>query len=175
MLSEVLLRYKDIYAGTADIVCGFDKIESGLVFDEATHTYTYNGVELESVTRMIDSSSSYEYVPESVLKRAASRGTEIHKQIEMYIKDGIESDSYEFRCFLELLNKPSDIFKGKCVIDIKTYNTPTQKNIDKAEEQTALYRKALCYLTGVEEKEVKRYVIVLPKEPKKPKVYMFDD
>lgn len=59
--------------------------ESGVIFDEASHTYYLDGVELHGITKYIGayiSPNKYDKIPEHILKKAAERGSEIHRGIE---------------------------------------------------------------------------------------------
>lgn len=162
-LSEVQVKFKDIYAGTIDIVCGLEKVECDLTFDEEEHRYTSDGKPLPSVTQLIG--SSYENVSEEVLKRASQRGLEIHKEIENYLKEGKIGSSQEFKEFVKIYLENQDIFQRKCVMDIKTYNTMTKEALERARNQTDMYVQALKWTTG-EEADFETYVIWLPKEKK---------
>lgn len=60
---------------------------SPVLFDEARHTYSYEGKTLTGVTTLIKTSlfpDKYKDVPEAVLRRAAERGTAIHNLCEEY-------------------------------------------------------------------------------------------
>ena len=57
-----------------------------LEFDEGKHIYTLNGVQLPSVTSVINfGGNDYKGIAEDVLKKAADRGTVIHSAIETWI------------------------------------------------------------------------------------------
>lgn len=61
-------------------------------FDEATHTYTRNGNQYTSVTTLLNKyglSPSYANIPQHVLQQAAARGSNTHKVLENYIKQGL--------------------------------------------------------------------------------------
>lgn len=82
--------------------------ENTLVFDEDTHTYWCNGIKCISVTQLLKYKfpKKYEGIDESILKRAAEKGSYIHETIEMFEKYGIESNEIqEFRDYLFLKNK----------------------------------------------------------------------
>lgn len=63
-----------------------------LEYLDDTHTYLYNGVELPSVTQVmgIKFKNKYKGVNKEVLDKAARKGTEVHKKIEDYYKNGID-------------------------------------------------------------------------------------
>ena len=59
-----------------------------VVFDDATHTYTVNGVPYISVTTLIKHfglSADYTGIPLDVLQKAADKGKAIHKALELYV------------------------------------------------------------------------------------------
>lgn len=70
-----------------------------LEFDGDTHTYIYDGVILPSVTQLLKKQfpDKYEGVTDAVLKRAAERGTQAHKAIEIYCTQGDDDGSAEVR------------------------------------------------------------------------------
>lgn len=56
-----------------------------LCFDEATHTYTYNGNVLPSVTQVIDFAyNAFENIPWAVLEQARQRGQAVHRATELW-------------------------------------------------------------------------------------------
>jgi hypothetical protein len=62
-----------------------------LKFDEASHVYKYEGKVIPSVTTVLKHQGAgvdYSAIPAEVLKKAADRGTEVHRIIENYYKDG---------------------------------------------------------------------------------------
>ena len=70
-----------------------------LEYIDETHTYIYNGIVLPSVTQLlkVKFGNKYDGIPQEILERAASRGTELHKAIEDYETQGIESNVPELR------------------------------------------------------------------------------
>lgn len=71
-----------------------------LEYIDETHTYIYDGVILPSITQILKYKfgNKYNVVSESVLKRAAQKGTEVHQAIEDYEKRSIENpDVVELR------------------------------------------------------------------------------
>lgn len=80
-------------------------IQSPVVFDKESHTYTYNGRQLSGVTSMLSRqlfSDKYSGVSENVLRRAAERGSRIHSLCELADRTGIadtpEADDYLSLC-----------------------------------------------------------------------------
>lgn len=80
-----------------------------LEYDDDTHTYLADGVILPSVTQILSLKfkDQYKGVNEDVLARAAERGTQIHKAIELYCK-GEDLELPEVRGF-KFLQKNYDI------------------------------------------------------------------
>lgn len=70
-----------------------------LEYIDETHTYLYEGVILPSVTQILSVKfgKKYDNIPKAVLERAAEKGTAVHKAIEDYEQQGIESDYPELR------------------------------------------------------------------------------
>lgn len=73
-----------------------DLVDSGVIFDEAMHTYTSkDGRELNGITKCVGTfvnPNKYDTIPDSVLAAAAERGHAIHSAIEIYNTLGFESD-----------------------------------------------------------------------------------
>lgn len=62
--------------------------DSGVQFNEEQHTYVLNGRVLSGVTGIVQRficPDKYKDVPQFVLDRAAARGTDIHKQCELFV------------------------------------------------------------------------------------------
>ena len=70
-----------------------------LEYIDDTHTYLYDGVMLPSVTQLLQKKfgCKYDGIPKSVLQRAAERGTALHKAIEDYEYQGIDTDLQELQ------------------------------------------------------------------------------
>ena len=73
--------------------------EGVLEYIDDTHTYLYDGVMLPSVTQLLQKKfgGKYDGIPKSVLQRAAERGTALHKAIEDYEYQGIDTDLVELK------------------------------------------------------------------------------
>lgn len=161
--SEVMVHYKDLYAGTIDLLCGVPNITTELEFDEELHCYTLNGKILPSVTKLLDD-GTYTNVDPMILQRACDRGHEIHKELEMYFKKGILGDTREFYEAISLIEKNKDLLSEPSIIDFKTYANATPKNKQKCLKQEMMYSKAVKELTGI---EIKNYIMIhLPKNDK---------
>jgi len=81
--------------------------ESGVIFNEAEHTYTSaDGRELHGITKCVGAfvnPTKYDAIPASVLEAAAERGHAIHSAIEIFNTLDIESnDLKEFADFKRL-------------------------------------------------------------------------
>ena len=78
-----------------------------LEYIEDLHQYLVNGIEVPSVTQLLKLKfgRKYEGVSESVLERAAEKGTKTHEEIEAWCVAGIESDSEELRNFKFLMKQ----------------------------------------------------------------------
>lgn len=75
----------------------------GLAFDEGPHIYRLDGKPVPSVTKIMEPMTRAEYrnIPESVLDRAADRGTAVHNGIELWLKYGLEDIPQEFRGYMD--------------------------------------------------------------------------
>lgn len=76
--------------------------DSGVVFDEAHHIYTLNGVELSGITGLLHERlfpHMYDGIPERTLAEAAERGKEIHSAIQVYDEQGIMGDAPAVRWY----------------------------------------------------------------------------
>lgn len=74
------------------------EIKGGVLeYIDESHTYIYNGIVLPSITQMlkVKFGKKYDGIPKEVLERAAERGTALHKAIEAYETQGIDSDDQE--------------------------------------------------------------------------------
>ena len=76
------------------------EIKGGVLeYIDKTHTYIYDGVVLPSITQVlkVKFGNKYDFVPKATLERAADQGTAVHKAIEDFEKQGIESSVPELR------------------------------------------------------------------------------
>lgn len=80
-----------------------------LEYIDETHQYLVDGLLVPSITQLIKMkfSNKYDDVPTNVLKVAADKGTAMHLAIELYEKEGKDSDLIELRNykFLKKHNK----------------------------------------------------------------------
>lgn len=70
-----------------------------LEYIDDTHTYLVDGIIVPSITQLIKMkfNNKYDAVPKEVLKKAADKGTAMHLAIELYEKEGKESDLVELK------------------------------------------------------------------------------
>ncbi|WP_315254337.1 hypothetical protein [Segatella oulorum] len=78
--------------------------QSPVIFDEAAHTYTLNGVRLSGVTAIVKwmFPETYKDIPQSVLEKAAAHGTLVHTKCELYDSLGIGDDMPEVLDYINL-------------------------------------------------------------------------
>lgn len=71
------------------------------------HMYLVNGVIVPSITQLLKKrfGGKYDGVNSAVLNKAAEEGTKVHKAIELYCKNGEESELEELRNFKFLRKK----------------------------------------------------------------------
>lgn len=82
-------------------------IKSEVEFIPQSHTYLYKGKELSGITSVLKRQlfqDQYSGIPDSVLAKAAERGTMIHQSCEL-ADDGFEVDVPEARNYLRLKEK----------------------------------------------------------------------
>ena len=170
--SEVMVHYKTLYAGTIDLLCGVPEITTELEFNEETHTYTLNGKTLPSVTKLLDD-GTYTNIDPAILQKACDRGHEIHKELELYFKEGKLGDTREFYEAIDLIEKNKDLLSEPSIVDFKTYREATKKNKEKCLKQETMYGKAVYELTKV---KIKNYIMIhLPKNDKGKLIILKED
>lgn len=154
------------------------KIKDGILeYEDITHTYLYNGVVIPSITQLLKLKfpDKYKDVPKFVLRKAAEKGTALHKAIEDYENTGIITELKEFGNYIRLKNrynftvreneKPVVLFSGKDAVAAGRFDMLTEENgvigledikrtakLDKAavELQLNLYRIGLRQSYGIE-------------------------
>lgn len=170
--SEVMVHYKDIYAGTIDLLCSVPKFTTELKFNEEQHCYILNGKQLPSVTKLLDD-GTYKEVDPFILQQACDRGHEIHKELELYFKEGILGDTREFYEAISLIEKNKDLLSEPSIVDFKTYAKATKQNKEKCLKQEKMYGKAVYELTKV---KIKNYIMIhLPKNDKGKLIILKED
>ena len=70
-----------------------------LEYIDETHTYLYDGIVLPSITQLLKCKfgGKYDGIPKATLERAAELGTAVHKAIEDYERQGLETELPELR------------------------------------------------------------------------------
>ncbi len=162
VLSEKIVNTEE-YAGTVDIITGIDNFESTCTYNEEFHTYRLNGKIIPSVTRLLDD-GTYINVDPKILESAQMRGTLIHKEIEQWLKHGLNGYTDEFYEFLDIYTNNEQLFENKTIFDIKTYASASPKNREKCLKQEKMYAEAIKYLTGEDIEHF--YMIHLPRGKK---------
>ena len=88
-----------------------------IIFNEKDHEYIREGKTLISVTQLLHKhglAPDYAAVPEEVLERAAEKGHSIHKEIELFVKEGKEPESNEAKNVVEWMR--SCFAKGRAEV-----------------------------------------------------------
>lgn len=79
-----------------------------VAFFEDEHKYMYGDIELSGVTSLLSRTifkTKYKGAPDDVLKRAAERGSKIHKEVSMYILGGVMPTTVEAQNYVTKLHK----------------------------------------------------------------------
>lgn len=92
-----------------------------LTFDEASHTYYWDGQAVPNVTRVISHLTDYSRIPPATLKRAQEEGKAVHKMVELDCKGDLDVESlpewmrprYEAWCKFRL-DTGFDHFASEC-------------------------------------------------------------
>lgn len=162
ILSEKIVNTEE-YAGTVDIITGIDNFESTCTYNEEFHTYRLGDKIIPSVTRLLDD-GTYANIDPKILESAQMRGTLIHKEIEQWLKGGLNGYTDEFYEFLDIYTNNKQLFENKAIFDIKTYASASPKNREKCLKQEKMYAEAIKYLTGEDIEHF--YMIHLPRGKK---------
>lgn len=88
-------------------------IESRVVFDPEAHTYTLDGKSLSGITSLLHRQlfkDMYSNIPESILRKAADRGTLIHQSCEL-ADEGFAVDSMEAMNYIALKQRYNLVFE----------------------------------------------------------------
>jgi hypothetical protein len=64
-----------------------------LAFDEATHTYTWNGVVVPSVTQVLKPLTDYGMITADKLEIARQKGVAVHKMVELHAKGDLDEET----------------------------------------------------------------------------------
>lgn len=79
--------------------------QSGVIFDELTHTYYYMGETLSGITSLLHRTlfaDKYNGIAPEVLAKAAEYGHNIHEQIELCDTLGVESDNPSVQAYYKM-------------------------------------------------------------------------
>ena len=85
----------------------YNLIKSPVTFNQEAHTYLLGDVQLQGITGLLGRRvfpDKYKEVPESILQKAAERGSFIHECCELVDDLGVEPDSEEARNYVKLRN-----------------------------------------------------------------------
>jgi len=157
------------YAGTIDLLTGFDDFQTDIKFDSLFHTYRVNNKIVPSVTQLLDDGTyDNSSIGVDVLEYARFKGTLIHEEIQNYLENGEIGFTSELQEFIRLFEENKQLFEEEAIFDYKTYATATPKNRKKCYEQLSMYSEAVEYLIG--NKPKKKYLIHLPHD-KKGRIY----
>ena len=66
-----------------------------LAFDEETHTYTWDGVEVPSVTQVLSPYSGLEFVDQDHLEALARFGRHVHEAVHLHTQGSLEMDALD--------------------------------------------------------------------------------
>lgn len=82
-------------------------IKNGVLeYDDNSHLYLFNGIILPSITQLLKVKFKHKYdgISEDVLKKAAIKGTAVHKAIQDYEEQGTITDCQELNDYIFLKN-----------------------------------------------------------------------
>lgn len=99
-------------------------LASKVEFDENLHSYTLNGVALQSVTKLLAKhkiSPSFDGVPKDILEAAANRGTMIHEEIEKYCLSGEMGFTDEFEDFIDMVDGMASVWTPEVMVNTDYY------------------------------------------------------
>lgn len=153
--------------------------ESGVVFNEAEHTYELGGRYLSGITGLLHRQlfpDEFENVPEEMLNNAASYGTTVHQGCEDFDMNWINDGTQEVADYIKLCQENNLIHERSeytvtdgenyasnidkvfrtsettfDLADIKTYRAMTSDKLEKARWQLSIY----AYLFELQNKKAK--------------------
>ena len=135
-----------------------------MIFNPETHTYTLDGEEYISVTRLMKKhglSPDYSNVSEETLQAAAAKGSFVHGEIERYIKDGGVGFSAELYDFIDLCEdnglKPTKSefivynteYKVAGTVDLMGLTADMQGFVGDIKTTSTLHKEALEWQLGL--------------------------
>lgn len=173
--------------------------QSGVVFNPEDHTYFLDGKELSGITGMLERQlfpSTYDGIPEAIVRQAAEYGTSVHQSIEdfdmSWENDGTQevsdyislctenglihetseyliSDNENYASMIDKVYRVDDTTFD--IGDIKTYGVMTSDKREKARWQLSIY----AYLFELMNKKAKvRRIFILHIRNKAKKDGTFD-
>lgn len=103
---------------------------SKVIFDPSNHTYWLDGKELKGITGVLSRrifKNKYKDVNSEVLFRAATRGTNIHNECEMYDSLGILPETVEGQNYIKLMEGCDILHSEYIVSDNENYASAIDK------------------------------------------------
>lgn len=153
--------------------------ESGVIFNEQEHTYTFNGKELSGITALLQRQlfpNEFDGIPQKILQAAADYGISVHQSCEDFDKNWINDGTVEVQDYIQLchshgliheqseytvtdsINYASNIDKvfrtsddTFSLADIKTYGSMTPEKLEKVSWQLSIY----AYMFELQNKKAK--------------------
>lgn len=96
-----------------------------LRFDERSHIYRLDGVEIPSVSKVMEplKASGYAGISEKTLAKAADKGSSVHNSIENWMKFGIDDIPQEHRPYFDAFLEWWNQFRPVVIAsEVKTYH-----------------------------------------------------
>ncbi len=96
-----------------------------LTFEEGPHIYRLNGVQIPSVSRLMEPLKAvcYSGVSDKTLARAAEKGTAVHNSIENWVKFGIDDVPAEHRGYFDAFLAWQEKYKPEIIAsEMKVYH-----------------------------------------------------
>lgn len=141
--------------------------DSGVVFEEESHTYELNGQYLTGITGMLHRQlfpNEFDNIPKAILNAASDYGTNVHQSCENFDRNWINDGTQEVQDYIQLCQKHSltheaseytvtdsehwasnidKVFRVDDstfdLADLKTYSTMTADKLEKARWQLSIY------------------------------------
>jgi|GEM_PF-5356803 len=118
-------------------------MNDNLIFKKETHEYFFNNKKLISVSKILNNyfGDSYQNVPKDILKKAANRGSAVHKILELYLKNKTDPD---------VINKLKNIINKKLsynqsIINYCNSALLSTKELNKLIKNDVISEKPLFY------------------------------
>ena len=84
-----------------------------VIFDEDSHTYTFDGKKLQGVTSAIGKFMRKTYPDNDIVKLACSYGSQVHKESENWINEGKEAETDNGKWIVEKLKELKEDLGGE--------------------------------------------------------------